>query len=343
VVIRGRVAAILELGMGFDHESSGLQNARHGLRLMGFPRDEIDRLIPEVRAFAEIGDYFEKPMRTYSSGMQMRVAFAVATAVQPEILIVDEALAVGDAYFQHKSFGRIREFRDAGTTLLLVSHDREAILSVCSRAILLERGRLTRIGSAHEVTDYYNARIAEREANTIRQSKTVDDRVGTISGSGAATVESIALLDAKGARVESIGVGDRVVLQMDVLVRSDLQRLVLGFMIRDRLGQTIYGTNTVHTDQVLEGVRSGELLRYRIAFPANFGTGHYSISTALADSANHFTNSYEWRDLALVHSPGSSGSSLGSRSIGTGQRRALGLPTRPVEASLDPTALPTTT
>ena len=140
VQIHGRIAAILELGMGFNPELTGRQNVHHAAGLMGFTPEQIDAALPDIEAFAEIGDYFGEPVRTYSSGMQMRVAFAVATAWRPEILIVDEALSVGDSYFQHKSFDRIREFQEQGTTLLIVSHDRGAIQSLCDRAILLESG-----------------------------------------------------------------------------------------------------------------------------------------------------------------------------------------------------------
>jgi lipopolysaccharide transport system ATP-binding protein len=119
--------------------------------------------MPEIEAFAEIGDYIDQPVRVYSSGMQMRLAFSVATARRPDVLIVDEALSVGDAYFQHKSFDRIRDFRKQGTTLLIVSHDRAAMQSMCDRAILLDGGRLAKEGTPEEVMDYYNALIAERE------------------------------------------------------------------------------------------------------------------------------------------------------------------------------------
>ena len=120
--VDGRVAAILELGMGFNPEFTGRQNVLHATGLMGFAPDAIAGVMPDIEAFAEIGDYFDLPLRTYSSGMQMRVAFAVATAFRPEVLIVDEALSVGDAYFQHKSFGRIRQFKEQGTALLFVTH-----------------------------------------------------------------------------------------------------------------------------------------------------------------------------------------------------------------------------
>jgi lipopolysaccharide transport system ATP-binding protein len=162
IAINGRVAAILELGMGFNPEFTGRQNAYHAAGLMGFQHSDIEGIMPEIEAFAEIGEYFDQPVNTYSSGMQMRVAFAVVTAFRPEILIVDEALSVGDTYFQHKSFNRIREFQKQGTTLLIVSHDPGAIQSLCDRAILLEGGVVIKDGNPEEVMDYYNALVRHR-------------------------------------------------------------------------------------------------------------------------------------------------------------------------------------
>ena len=127
VHLEGRVAALLELGMGFHPDFTGRQNVYMAGQLLGMSVAEIDALMPQIVAFAEIGDYIDQPVRVYSSGMQMRVAFSVATARRPDILIIDEALSVGDTYFQHKSFERIRQFRREGTTLLLVSHDKQAI------------------------------------------------------------------------------------------------------------------------------------------------------------------------------------------------------------------------
>ena len=160
VHITGRVAALLELGMGFHPDFTGRQNAFMAGQLLGYSVEDIARLMPEIEAFAEIGDYIDQPVRVYSSGMQMRLAFSVATAHRPDVLIVDEALSVGDAYFQHKSFNKIREFREKGTTLLIVSHDRSAIQSLCDRAILLEHGSVAKDGSPEDVMDFYNAIIA---------------------------------------------------------------------------------------------------------------------------------------------------------------------------------------
>ena len=281
-------------------EFTGRQNVYNIAGLMGFTRDRIERLMPEIEDFAEIGDYFDQPLRVYSSGMQMRVAFSVATAVKPEILIVDEALSVGDAYFQHKSFDRIREFRERGTTLLIVSHDRSAIQALCDRAILLERGAQVKDGTPEEVMDLYNALLAERQEQTVEVRRHADGRAQTVSGTLEATVEDIALLNASGDPVEMVNVGEAVDLRVRVRAHRDIPRLVLGYMIKDRLGQTIFGTNTFHTDQILDDVAAGSLVTFTARFDVNLGPGGYSVATALVSSDTHLVNNYEWRDLALL-------------------------------------------
>ncbi|MEJ7745967.1 MAG: ABC transporter ATP-binding protein [Luteimonas sp.] len=300
VEVYGRIAALLELGLGFNQELTGRENAIHSAGLMGISQHEIARLLPEIESFAEIGDYFDAPMRTYSSGMQVRVAFSVATAVRPEVLIVDEALAVGDAYFVHKCFQRIREFREAGTTLLIVSHDPGAILSLCDRAILLESGRLISEGTPQEVLDYYNALVSEKENSTVRTERNDDGSVITVSGTGEAVVEEVYLLDAAGERVEYLGVGAPTTLVVKARTHESIDRLVMGYMIRDRLGQPVFGTNTHHTDQAVENIPAGTVIEYRAKFPMNLGVGTFSISVALSSTETHMVKNYQWRDLALV-------------------------------------------
>lgn len=300
VSMQGRVAAMLELGMGFHPDFSGRQNAIMAGQLLGLQAAEVQNLMPSIEAFAEIGDYIEQPVRVYSSGMQVRLAFALATAVRPDILIVDEALSVGDAYFQHKSFERIRQFRKQGTTLLIVSHDRAAIQSICDRAILLDKGRLAKEGSPEEVMDFYNALIAERENSTVMQKTAEDGRVQTTSGTGEAIVAEIKLLNERDESVEMVNVGEVVTLSIKVQVNGPVPRLVLGYMIKDRLGQPMYGTNTHHMDMPLHNMQAGDLAEYRFNFPANFGPGSYSVATALTSSETHLGNNYEWRDLALL-------------------------------------------
>lgn len=296
----GRVAAILELGMGFNPELTGRQNAFYSAGLMGYTQSQIEAIMPAIEAFSEIGEYFDQPVRTYSSGMQVRVAFSVATAFRPGILIIDEALSVGDAYFQHKSFSRIREFQEQGTSLLIVSHDRTAIQALCGRALLLEKGQVIRDGPPDEVMDFYNALIAERENNILQESEHVSGRIQIVSGTGEVFVESIGLHDESGAVIDHVEVGTDVELRIVARARTDIPRLVLGYMIKDRLGQSIFGTNTHHTEQAIPDVRAGQAVTYSIRFPMRIGTGTYSISTALVSTDTHLTNNYEWRDLALI-------------------------------------------
>lgn len=300
VHMTGRVAAMLELGMGFHPDFTGRQNVFMAGQLLGMSSDEISQRMPDIEAFAEIGDYIDQPARVYSSGMQVRLAFSVATAIRPDILIIDEALSVGDAYFQHKSFDRIREFRKQGTTLLIVSHDKQAIQSICDRAILIAAGRLAMEGEPEAVMDYYNAMLADHQSQEVRQEVRDDGKVQTISGTGEATVVDICILDAESKRLEVVNVGQSVTLRVDVKAHTDLDRLVLGYGIKDRLGQVIYGTNTDLTKQPFEFLRAGVLIRYEISFSANLGPGTYSVQIALVSTDTHLVNNYEWRDLALV-------------------------------------------
>jgi lipopolysaccharide transport system ATP-binding protein len=300
VQISGRVAALLELGMGFHPDFTGRQNVYMAGQLLGYSVEEIAELMPQIEAFAEIGDYIDQPVRVYSSGMQVRLAFSVATAHRPDVLIVDEALSVGDAYFQHKSFDRIREFRKLGTTLLIVSHDKQAIQSICDHAILLNGGKLAMQGEPETVMDYYNALLADHQNQLVKQEVRDDGKVQTVSGSGEASVTAIALVDEAGRPLAVVDVGQPVRLRIEVTAHATLDRLVLGYGIKDRLGQVIYGTNTHLKQQPLLNVAAGDRYLFDIAFPANLGPGTYSVQTALVSSDTHLSNNYEWRDLALV-------------------------------------------
>ncbi len=300
VHVYGRISAILELGMGFNPELTGRQNVYHTAGLMGFQAEQVREVISEIEAFAEIGEFFDEPVRTYSSGMQMRVAFAVATAWRPEILIVDEALSVGDAYFSHKSFNRIREFQEQGTSLLIVSHDRSAIQALCTRALLIENGTIIRDGDPEEIFDFYNAIIAEKENSTVEIRKLDDGKVQTRSGTGEAHIVSVSLHDANDSPVEYVPVGNPVSLRIAVKVNHPVPELVVGYMIKDRLGQPIFGTNTYHLDCPQKDLVAGDSLEYHFSFPASLGVGSYSVAVAIHTTDSHLERNYEWRDHALV-------------------------------------------
>jgi lipopolysaccharide transport system ATP-binding protein len=300
VHMTGRVAAMLELGMGFHPDFTGRQNAFMAGQLLGIASEDIARLMPEIEAFAEIGDYIDQPVRVYSSGMQMRLAFSVATAIRPDILIVDEALSVGDAYFQHKSFDRIREFRNLGTTLLIVSHDKGAIQSICDRAILLNAGHLAMEGEPEVVMDYYNAMMADHQNQEVKQVDLDDGKVQTISGTGEATIGMVQILDDRQRPIEVVAVGQAIILRTTVNVHQDIDKLVLGYGVKDRLGQMVFGTNTYHVKKVLTQVKKCSQLVIDVELWANFGEGTYSVVTALTSSETHLINNYDWRDRVLV-------------------------------------------
>jgi lipopolysaccharide transport system ATP-binding protein len=183
---------------------------------------------------------------------------------------------------------------------LIVSHDKAAIQAICDEAILLNAGRLAMQGEPEAVMDYYNAMIAEKENSTVQQATTADGRIQTTSGTGEATVSSIRLLDAKGQPAEVVAVGSRATLQVTVQVHQPVDNLVFGYMIKDRLGQPIFGTNTYHLGQQHGPLAPGQTLALDFDFEVNLGEGSYSVATAIADSETHLTHNYEWRDLALV-------------------------------------------
>ena len=300
IELQGRVAALLELGMGFHPDFTGEQNAIMAGQIMGISTHAMLDLMPEIEAFAEIGDYIHMPVRVYSSGMQVRLAFAVATCIRPDILIVDEALSVGDAYFQHKSFNRIRAFAKMGTTLLIVSHDRNAIQAICDRAILLSNGVVVKDGPPEFVMDYYNALLSPENKNSIDQTHTSEGLVTTRSGSYEAVVEKVRLLSQDGVVIDELSVGGHARLEVVVQVHQDINSLTLGYGIKNRLGQVMYGTNTWYTHQVITKAKAGARYQFLIDFPVHLGEGSYSVQTALVDEGSHLSSNYEWRDLALV-------------------------------------------
>lgn len=297
----GRVAALLELGMGFHGDFTGRQNAYMAGQLLGMSIQEINQLMPKIEDFAEIGEYIDQPVRVYSSGMQMRLAFSVATAKRPDILIIDEALSVGDTYFQHKSFSRIREFRELGTTLLIVSHDKSAIQSICDKAILLNAGKLEMEGRPEDVMDFYNAMLADRENRSIKQVLDIHSgALKTVSGSGEVSLNGVSICDVEGNSLEVVRVGQQVSLKVLAECHQPINELVIGYLIKDRLGHVIFGTNTHHTHDAMGPMRPNQTVEYIFSFGANLGPGSYSISIALHEQDTHMGKNYEWRDRALI-------------------------------------------
>jgi homopolymeric O-antigen transport system ATP-binding protein len=299
--IGGRIAALLELGLGIHPEFTGWQNARLSCQLMGIDQATIEECLPWVEDFSELGEHMAQPVRTYSTGMQVRLAFSVATAVRPDVLIVDEALSVGDVYFQHKSTARIRSFREQGTTLLFVTHDPAAVKALCDRAILLDRGRLLRDGPPDDVFDYYNAMIArkEREAEIV-QTPGSHGRSSTRSGTRAAEIVAVEMLDARGEPSASFGVGERARIRCRFRVRDAMERPTVGVLLRDRLGSDIFGVNTFVLGLPPERCPAGWEGVATFDVELRIGRGSYSVSVALHTREAHVESNYDWWDRAIV-------------------------------------------
>ena len=300
VTSSAKISSILELGMGFHGDLTGRQNAYQSCSLMGYSKEQIDEIIAYIEDFAEIGEYFDYPVRIYSSGMQMRLAFSVVTANRPDILIIDEALSVGDVYFQHKSFDKIKEFKSLGTTLIIVSHDSGAIKSICDRVILLEKGQILKDGEPEAVLDYYNALISKKQDVQISQITLQNGKTATVSGNKKACIKNVEILDTTGKKIQNLEVGKKIKLKVTVLANENLPSLVLGYQIKNRFSQVVYGTNTYHLKQALKNLKKGEEYDFSFEFDANLGVGSFSVTIALHDSDNHLQNNDERRDNAII-------------------------------------------
>lgn len=282
----GRVAALLELGMGFQAEFTGRQNVYMSGLLAGMSNAEIAHEMPAIEAFAEIGDYIDQPVRTYSSGMQVRLAFSVATAVRPDILIVDEALAVGDIFFQQKCFDRIRSFQQAGTTLLFVSHALSTVYALCDRALLIDQGRIARDASPREVIDLYNALVAARSATGAHPIKISegDSSAGLSAGSyshAGVAIESVCLRSGN-APAHSVVSGSELEAELAVSFAKPLDDPHIGFQIRDRRGEAVFMTHTHAMGTPIGEVRPGDRLRISFRFRVPLVPGDYTLTVGVA-------------------------------------------------------------
>lgn len=300
IEVDGRVAALLELGMGFHQDFSGRVNALMTCQMMGYSSEEAGDLIEEIRAFSELGDYLEQPVRVYSTGMQVRLAFSAATVTRPEILIVDEALSVGDTYFQHKCIGRIREYRDKGTTLLFVSHDAGAVKSLCKRAILLDQGTIVKDGVPDSVLDYYNSVIARKDSEEQIRQVTGEGGISTRSGNGKARVVDIDLTTAEGASVRTVRVGEQVIVRCSVEFYAAIDTPAVGILLRDRMGNDVYGTNTSHLGYKNLQVQPGDRYSVDFSLSLNVGAGNYSFCVAVHGGDSHLEENCDWWDRCLA-------------------------------------------
>jgi len=288
----GRVGALLELGAGFEPEYTGRENARLSLTIAGFPRRQIDSALEEIAAFAEIGRFFDLPVKLYSSGMFVRLAFACATAVRPDLLLVDEALSVGDLFFQAKCIRRMKDMLSSGTALVFVSHDIGAVKSICRRCLLLNGGKQHFFGPTEEAArQYFSLKVAQEQpaaAPTAREAFSVPlapdlaawekkAAVGRI-GDGRARFLSVELLDESGCPLESAAFGQPAILRMTVECRAELPELCLGYHIQSAAGVDVIYSDTAVEEKPLTDWKAGERFVLEWRFRLFLGEGSHNIA-----------------------------------------------------------------
>src|SRR4051794_28009830 len=295
VVTRGRIAALLELGAGFDPEFSGRENVFLNGEIMGLSRAEIEKAMPSIAAFAEIGEFMERPVKEYSSGMYVRLAFSTAIHVDPEILVVDEALAVGDAVFANRCVRKFEELRARKITVLFVSHDLGLVKTLSDRAILLLNGRIAAQGTPNDVINRYIGLVLERQES----QKKKEDRVrGSFRhGDGTSEIVSVQMLNAAGAAAASIASGEPITVRVRLHFHGAAHDPMIGILMRTRIGIDVYGTNTRIEQKPLGDFEAGDELEIDFRLDCWLTPQQYTLTVA---SQNPDGTSHDWLDDAIA-------------------------------------------
>jgi lipopolysaccharide transport system ATP-binding protein len=301
--INGRVAALLELGSGFNPEFTGRDNVYLNASILGLSKREIDSRYRSIEEFADIGDFVNRPVRTYSSGMVVRLAFSVAISVDPEILLVDEALAVGDASFRHRCWRRIHELRDRGVTIVFVSHAMADVAALGDRVLWLEHGRAVELGAAETVLPRYLAAMNDRAPcppAAVAAAAPVADSIPNVdhrNGDNRAEILGIAILNEYGEPVHLMMPHSRITIRITFRAIEDLGHPVAGFMLRNHLGLDFTDTDTEREGHSLAGMRRGETCTIDFALDIpEFYPGTFSFSPWVADE----TAICDWVDNAVT-------------------------------------------
>jgi len=302
--VNGKLSSLLELGAGFSPEFTGRENVYMNGALSGFTKQEIESRMSAVEEFADIGKFIDRPVKIYSSGMFIRLAFSAAINLYPDILVIDEALAVGDIYFQMKCFDVIREYRKIGVTLIIVSHDTNLIKKLCNRVILLNEGSVIKEGKPDAVLDYYSALMAKNEASPtphhIEQVMGQSNILKTRSGTFRARITDIKLCDSKNIGKAIFKVGEEMKIIITIEFLDGIESPTIGFIIRDRTGNDIFGTNTAYLSPIIRSFKSGMRLKASFSVSLNIGIGNYSITIAVKARSAHGNEIYEWIDRAVT-------------------------------------------
>jgi len=327
VEVGGRVSALLELGAGFNPQFTGRENIYLYASILGFSDAQTRERIPSIEKFAEIGEFVDRPVKTYSSGMFVRLAFAVAIHMDPDILIVDEALSVGDIFFQQRCIRRIQQLKHQGVTILFVSHDLDAVRGLADRVIWMDHGRIHLEGRTEEIVSKYLAAMVTRGRKEIMEEEAMgkpldssedlaldEEALARIPkflehipnvdhryGNGRAQLTGIGIYSSAGEPAGGVVQGDRVCVRISVEFRNDVEHPNVGFMLRNRLGQDVTGTNVMFEGERLPAAKAGERLSVDFVMDLPFlQTGFYHFCPAVADGTLDQYEMCDWIDNACA-------------------------------------------
>lgn len=319
VKVNGSISALLELGSGFQPEFTGRENIFLQGSIIGFSREEMEDRFDKIAAFADIGEYLDQPVKTYSSGMFVRLAFAIAVAVEPDILVVDEALAVGDALFQKRCYNKIIRMKEDGLTLIFVSHDHETIRTLTKRTLFLEKGWPNFWGDTKEATHRYRKMLFEQEAvelsnhvpDATKPQSRIDIEEGSVYGIGGARIIDLRILDPDGRPRTVFKPGERINLEIVVLIETPLDHINIAVVIKTIQGSKVYSWGTFNQDIFLwttgtddnifwnRSFQKGEEIIGIISLEGNLGAGDYEVQAIVSKELKKYYGAQQilhWRD-----------------------------------------------
>ena len=296
IEVEGKIAGLLELGTGFNFELSGWQNIFLNGTLLGMSKDEITVKLDRIIEFTELSDFIHRPLKTYSSGMIMRLAFAIAIHAEPNAFVIDEALSVGDAYFQQKCMNAIRQFKKIGGSIILVSHDLNSVKVLCDRVLLLDHGIVIENGNPEEVVRTYNFLLAKKSKGEEIKIQTADGTNRKSYGNFNVQIEDVRIINRDAVPADSFTSGEACNISINLYAKENTDDLTVGILIRDRFGQDIFGTNTHHLKLPMR-MKKDQSYTVNYSIPElNIGPGKYTLSVAAHSGATHINTCYQWID-----------------------------------------------
>lgn len=296
VITQGRIAALLELGAGFNPEFTGRENVFLNAEILGVPRHQMMEVLPKVEAFAEIGEFLDRPVKEYSSGMYVRLAFATAIHVDPEILIVDEALAVGDAVFAARCVRKFEELKDRGVTVFFVSHDLGLVKRLADRAVLMMHGRVEAEGRPAEIVNRYVGMVHEWQNREVGRHRGASLGEAFRHGDGASQISSVSLENESGDVLRTVHSGEPIRVRVRARFTCPVDDPMVGILIRNRLGIDVFGTNTRVEGRKLGSFEAGDELDVLFSFPCVLTQQDYTLTVATQHPDGR---SQDWRDDVL--------------------------------------------